>query len=194
VSAVLAAVESALVAHFAQPPQRASVSFVGVDPMEVLRFEAGPGEHVLVSVGMSRRPMTGADEAIRSPTGPRAELLLRVRAASPGADDVWRSLAVLAAAPAVEGVVYRPGMTVDMGRALGTGATCTGGVLAESSVAPVELADAEVAILQILPATHAELAWARARGVAALRARWQEAGCDLLDLGRRAVELGGGPT
>lgn len=193
-SAVLAAVESALVTHFAQSPQRASVSFVGVDPIEVLRFEARTGEQVLVSLGMSRHPMTGADEASRSLTGPRAELLLHVRAASPGVDEVWRSVAVLAAAPAVEGVVYRPGMTVDLGRALGAGATCTGGVLAESSVAPAELADGGVAILQILPATPAELAWARGRGAAALRARWREAGCDLLDLGRRAVELGDRPT
>lgn len=193
-SDVLAAVEAALVAHFAQQPQRASVSFVGVDPIEVLRFDTRSGEQVLVSLGMSRHPMTRADEAIRSPSGPRAELLLHVRNASPGADEAWRSLAVLAAGPAVESVVYRTDMTVDLGRALGSGATCTGAVLAESSVTSVESADGGVAILQLLPATPAELAWARARGAAALRARWRAAGCDLLDLGRRAVELEGRPT
>ena len=55
---VLAAVDAALAEHFGHRPQRASVSFVGVDPVEVLRFEPIPGERAYVSLGMSGRPMT----------------------------------------------------------------------------------------------------------------------------------------
>jgi hypothetical protein len=47
-----------------------------------------------------------------------------------------------------------------------------------------------VAVLQVLPATARELAWARAKGSGALRARWGEQKVDLLDLARAPVELG----
>ena len=56
VSDVLPTVEAALVEHFGHRPQRASVSFVGVDPIEVLRFEPIPGERAYVSLGMSPAP------------------------------------------------------------------------------------------------------------------------------------------
>ena len=49
---------------------RASVSFVGVDPIEVLRFEPIPGERAYVSLGMSRHPMTGLPSPVCGrPTG-----------------------------------------------------------------------------------------------------------------------------
>ena len=58
---------------------RASMSFVGVEPVEVLRFEPIPGERAYVSLGMARRPMTGAGELVQQAHGPRAELMLHVR-------------------------------------------------------------------------------------------------------------------
>ena len=76
---VIAPVEAALVSHFGQRPQRASVSFVGVEPVDVLRFEPVPGERAYVSSGMSRHPMVGADEMVRSADGPRAELMLHLQ-------------------------------------------------------------------------------------------------------------------
>src|SRR5437764_13038837 len=75
VSDVLTAVEAALVDHFGHRPARASVSFVGVDPIEVLRFEPIPGERAYVSLGMARHPMTGAAASVLAENGPRAELL-----------------------------------------------------------------------------------------------------------------------
>ena len=41
---------------------RASVSFVGVDPIQVLRFEPIPGELAYLTLGMSALPMTAAAE------------------------------------------------------------------------------------------------------------------------------------
>ncbi|MDT4918379.1 MAG: hypothetical protein QOH89_3079 [Pseudonocardiales bacterium] len=184
-----ALVEAALIDHFGHRPQRASVSFVGVQPLDVLRFEAVPGEYAYVTLGMSRTPMTGADEAVVAADGPRAELLLQVRDAGPRHRDVWRRLAVLAAAPAVEGLVHRAGATVDLAEPLAPGSRCTGVVVAESTVPVVATEGAEIAILQVLPATANELAWARVHGSASLRERWREQRIDLRELGRAPAEL-----
>lgn len=181
-----ARVEAVLTDHFGHRPQRASVAFVGVDPIEILRFRAAPGEHAYVSLGMSRRPMTGADQAVVASDGPRAELLLQVRDAGSAHRDVWRRLAVLAAAPTVEGVVHRAGATLDLAEPLAPGSRCTGVVVTESTLPAV----AGVEILQVLPATANELAWSRVHGSAALRERWAAVDTDLRDLTRPGVELG----
>jgi hypothetical protein len=186
---VLTAVEAVLVEHFGHRPQRASVSFVGVDPIEVLRFEPIPGERAYLTLGMSRHPMTGAAEAVVAPDGPRAELMLHLRDPTDQHADVWRRLALLAAAPAVEGVVYKAGMSVDLGEPFTPGSACTGVVVHDSVIGEIDVEDAPVAVLQVLPATSTELAWCRVRGSAALRDRWTAAGTDLLDLGRRPVAL-----
>jgi hypothetical protein len=182
-------VELALAAHFAQQPARASISFLGVEPIEILRYEPIPDEVAYVSLGMSRRPMTAATETVVTADGPRAELMLHLHATTPGSDDAWRRLAVLAAAPAVEGVVYQPGMTVDTGEPLAPESRCTGVVIGASPLADIATAAGTVQILQATPATSTELAWARVHGSAALREKWVTAGCDLLDLTRRAVPL-----
>jgi hypothetical protein len=186
---VSAELERALSDHFGQHPTRASVSFVGVEPIEVLRFEPIPGERAYVSLGMCRHSMSAASEVVVRAGGPRAELMMHVHD-DPGHGAVlWRQLAVLAAAPAVEGVVYTPGMTVDIGRALAPGSRCTGGVVVDSPLAPIETAVGMVDVLQVLPATSTELAWCRVHGAAALRERWASTQADLLDLARRAVAL-----
>lgn len=182
----LAEVEAALIEHFGSQPVRASVSFVGVEPIEVLRFEPVPGERAYLSLGMSRHPMTGAAEAVRATSGPRAELVLHLRDPTDAYADVWRRLAVLAAAPAVEGVVYVPGMTVDLGAPLFLGSRCTGVLTAESSVPTVP---GDVEIMRVIPATAAELAWCRVHGAAALRQRWNDHDVDLYDLARSGVPL-----
>jgi Suppressor of fused protein (SUFU) len=188
-SPVLAAVEAALAEHFGHQPQRASVSFVGVDPLEVLRFEPIPGERVYLSLGMSRHPMTGAAAEVLAAAGPRAELMLHLRDPVDDFAEVWRRVAVLAAAPAVEGVVYTGGMSVDLGEGLVQGSQCTGFLVVESPLPVIETPVAPVAVLQVVPATSNELAWCRVRGSAALRERWDEAAIDTLDLLRRAVAL-----
>jgi len=188
-SPVLLAVEAVLVEHFGAVPARASVSFVGVDPIEVLRFEPIPGERAYVSLGLARHPMTRADAAVQAVDGPRAELLLHLRDPADEFADVWRRLAVLAAAPAVEGVVYSPGMSVDLGEPLAAGSACTGVVLTESPLGDVPTPAGPVTVLQAFPATSTELAWCRVRGAAALRERWDGQDVDALDLRRRAARL-----
>jgi hypothetical protein len=138
---------------------------------------------------MARHPMTGAAETVRVEHGPRAEVVLHVRDPTDAFSTVWRSLAVLAAAPAVEGVVYTPGMTVDIGAPLAPGSRCRGVVTAESSVPAVRLADEQVQLFRLLPATAQELAWSRVHGAAALLKRWEERGTDLYDLARSGVDL-----
>lgn len=184
-----AEVELALREHFGQVPTRASVSFLGVEPIEVLRFEPIPDEVAYLSLGMCRHPMTAAAETVRSAEGPRAELMLHVRDPGTRFADAWRQLAVLAAAPAVEGVVYRPRMTVDLGQPIAAGSRCSGGLIGESTVPPVTTRAGTVDTLLVQPATATELAWCRVHGAAELQQRWADQGTDLLDLGRHAADL-----
>jgi hypothetical protein len=183
----LEAIERAVSDRFGQRPQRASVTFLGVEPIGVLRFETAPQLSTYLSLGMSRHPMTGPDQLTVAEDGPRAELLLTVRFAEH--DQLWSQLALLAAAPAVEGVVYTDGMTVDLGQPLEPRSKCTGVVLARSDVPDIDTGAGSVTILQLLPATSVELAWCRVRGAAALQERWREAGTDLLDLFRASTAL-----
>jgi hypothetical protein len=44
-------------------------------------------------------------------------------------------------------------------------------------------------VLQLVPATQNELAWCRVHGSAELQQRWNDQEIDVLDLGRRAVDL-----
>lgn len=154
----------------------------------MLRFDLAQGNRCYVSIGMSRQPMVGADAAVQPARGgPRAELLLEVRDAD---DGLWRKLALLAAAPAVEGVVYRDGMTVDLSAPLVAGSRCTGVLVQGPGLAAVVAGEVEVEILRLVPATSAEMAWCRVHGSAALRERWNSARSDLLDLGRPPAPLG----
>ena len=186
---LLPVVEAAVVEHFGHRPTRASVSFVGVDRIEVLRFEPIPGERAFVTLGMSAHPMTGASASVMDTTGPRAELMLHVHDPVDEHADVWRRLALLAAAPAVEGVVYVDGMSIDVGEPLVPGSACVGAVITASVLADVETAAGPVQVLQAVPATSNELAWCRVRGSAALLERWRDTGVDLLDLTRRSAAL-----
>ena len=166
---------------------RASVSFLGVEPIEILRYPGDGCDHYL-SLGMSRYPMAdGADVVVDTASAPRGELLIT---ATGRPDELWRQLAVLAAAPAVEGAVYAVGNRIDLSAPLAPGARTTGGVLAAGPLRPVSVAGvADVTILQVLPATATELAWARVHGSDALRERWLAHGVDLTDLSRDPVEL-----
>jgi hypothetical protein len=184
---ILQVVEAAYRQHFEVLPARASVSFLGLDPIEVLRYPDGHTDHYL-SLGMSSHPMTdpGAP-VIAAESAPRAELLL---SAAGRPEMLWRNLAVLAAAPAVEGVVYQAGNRVDLGEPFCPGSRCTGGVLTAAALRPITVPGvADVHVLRVLPATQTELAWARVHGSEQLQQRWLTAGTDLTDLMRNPVEL-----
>lgn len=190
-SSVVAAVTAHLLAQLGPTePARASVTFLGVQPLQVLRF--GPddtGRVRYATAGCARHPMGEPDALAADPVlGPRAELVLTVGAP---VDGVLRTLAVLAATPSVEGLVLRPDALVDLSEPLWPGAPFTAVLLGESSVPGLSLPEPAEAVsfLAVTPVTSTEAAWVRLRGATALREAWDEAGIDVTDPGRRAVTL-----
>ena len=169
-------VRAYLIAHFTaagitDDPETASVTFVGMDPIEVMRF--GPGADGVVhyvSVGGSRH---------REDTP--AEVVVTLRGASVGAG--WaRSVAVLAAAPAVEGLVPTEDALIDLGQPLWRGAPFTAFLLNPSDIQPF----GEVVFVRAIPITATEAAWVRLKGADAMRQAWQEDAVDVLDPRRPA--------
>jgi hypothetical protein len=185
---VLTLLEAHLVSVLGGDSGRAGVSFVGADRIDVLRF--GPDANGVVryvTLGMSRAPMTPAEAGVVAPDGPRAELLLTVRGRR---DTALRRLAVLAATPAVEGIVVRPGARLELTEALWDGAPFTAVLVGRPGGAVPSLPEPVVDVLPLLPMTGNEAAWARVHGSDALTERWLAAGTDLRDPARRAVALG----
>lgn len=193
---VLTLVEARLRGAFGEPGARASVTFLGTGRMEVLRFlDAGTGTVRYATLGMSAAPMADPAEVLTDPErGPRAELLLTVRAGLADTDKALRPLAVLAASPQVEGVIVAPGASLDTGEPLWPEAPFTSVLVAESGglVEDLEL-DAPlepVRFLPLLPMTPNEAAWKRVHGAEALQERWLRHGTDLRDPVRGPVPLG----
>jgi hypothetical protein len=186
----LVAVEGHLRGALGADRGRASVSFVGVERLDVLRF--GPDEAGLVhyvTLGMARRPMSDPTVGIVDGSGPRAELVLALRGA---VDSVLRSLAVLAATPAVEGVVVRPGSSFELGAPLWEGSPFTGVLVDEPGLVPdLVLTDGgePVRFLPVLPVTPHEQAYKRVHGPDALRTLWADQGLDLRAPSRPAARL-----
>jgi hypothetical protein len=178
---VLVAVEAHLAATYGGDITRASVSFLGVERIDVLRFAADRFRYA--TVGMSRRPMTDSMDA---QDGPRAELVLTLD--SPR-DSVLRRLAVLAAAPAVDGLVLAPDATIELGEPLWDGARCTAVLVEPPTGPPIESAGLSVQVLPITPITAEELAYRRVHGAPALRAAWAAAGTKLADPERLPARL-----
>jgi hypothetical protein len=196
---VLALVEARLRSALGEPDARASVTFLGTDRIEVLRFsdtENGGDRPVVryATLGMSARPMTDPTSVVADPVaGPRAELVLTVRAGVADTDKVLRPLAVLAASPQVEGLVVAPGASLDTGEPLWPGAPFTSVLVAEPGGLVPDLEPGEgmdpVRFLPLLPMTPNEAAWKRVHGAQALEERWLGAQTDLRDPLRPTVRL-----
>lgn len=191
---VIASVRAHLVEQIGgPPPSAASVTFLGLEPLEVLRF--GPDDDDLVryvSLGCSRHPMGDPSDLIADPVrGPRAELVLTLRGGAGVASGVHRTLAVLAAAPAVEGVVLTVDGLLDVGEQLWKDAPFTAMLLGESGIGELALPEPAdpVRFFDAVPITGTEAAWVRLRGAAALREAWAEAGIDVRDPARAAASL-----
>jgi hypothetical protein len=187
---ILTLVEAHLITVLGRDSGRAGVSFLGAEPIDVLRF--GPDSDGLVryaSVGMSRSPMGDPGAELVAQHGPRAELVLSVRGAH---DSVLRRLAALAASPALEGVVVGAGAGLDLGEPLWDGARFTAVLVGEPGglVPDLPLDDDEpVRFLPLLPMTPNEAAWKRVHGASALEERWLAQGVDLRDPARREADL-----
>ncbi|MFE5299567.1 suppressor of fused domain protein [Streptomyces sp. NPDC056632] len=192
---ILALVEARLRTALGEPDARAAITFLGTDRIEVLRFvDADAGLVRYATLGMSAQPMADPTSALADPVkGPRAELVLSVRAGLAETDKVLRPLAVLAATPQVEGVVVAPGASLDVGEPLWPGAPFSSVLVAESGglVEDLELDEPmdPVRFLPLLPMTSNEAAWKRVHGAQALEERWLVNGTDLRDPSRRSVTL-----
>ncbi len=194
---VLQLVEARLRSALGEPDERASVTFLGTERIEVLRFaDVEPGGDVVryATLGMSAAPMADPAAVLADPErGPRAELLLSVRAGVAATDEVFRPLAVLAASPVVEGVVVAPGASLDTGEPLWPGAQFTSVLVGEGGGLVEDLVPDEplepVRFLPLLPMTANEAAWKRVHGASALEERWLAHGTDLRDPVRGAVPL-----
>ena len=196
-TAIIDAVRAHLCGYFEESaPGEAKLTFLGADPLTVLRF--GPdrdGTVTYATLGCSRSPMQDPSAMVTDPDdGPRAELVLPIIG---GLDAVTRPLAMLAASPSIEGLVLQDGALLDFGQPLWPDARFTGFVLVDADVPDVTVggndgeADdarpATVSILQPVPATPNEFALARAKGVAELRTQWREKGTVLADPHRASV-------
>ena len=169
----------------------ASVTFLGIEPIEVLRFARGMVVDY-VSLGCSRHPMTDPAQVVVDPLrGPRAEVVLRLRNAGP-MTGLARTMAVLAATPAVDGVVLVADALIDLGSRLWSGAPFTAVLLGPSDIPDAMLpppCDA-VRFLSATPLTATEAAWVRLKGAEAMRQAWQLDEVDVLDPNRPAAQPG----
>ncbi|MFE3517008.1 suppressor of fused domain protein [Streptomyces sp. NPDC059166] len=190
---ILDLAEARLRTALGEPDARADVTFLGTDRIEVLRFVDGDVVRY-ATLGMSAQPMADPTSPLADPVkGPRAELLLSVRAGLADTDQVLRPLAVLAASPQVEGVIVAPGASLDLGQPLWPGAPFSSVLVAESGglVEDLELDPPmePVRFLPLLPMTANEAAWKRVRGGQELQERWLARGTDLRDPLRASVAL-----
>src|SRR5699024_6755895 len=103
-----------------------------------------------------------------------------------------KALAVLAAAPSVEGLVFAEGALIDLGGPLWPGAAFTAVSLRAPEITDVGLGGdaAPVGVFRAVPVTHTEAAWVRRKGAGELEDAWAEAGVDVTDPGRPAVNPG----
>ncbi|WP_237572242.1 suppressor of fused domain protein [Mycolicibacterium lacusdiani] len=192
-SDVLTAVRARLREHFAAAgvtgdPVAANVTFLGAEPMEVLRFGADDdGVYHYVSVGCSRHPMMDPMEFVAdASTGPRAEVVLSQRGPTPAG--LAKSIAVVASTPSIEGVILVEDALIDLETPLWEGAPFTAVLLAGSDIEDVDVGgDHPVTVLSATPITATEAAWVRLKGADAMREAWLTDGVDVRDPRRRAA-------
>jgi hypothetical protein len=203
VTHTLEQVRAHLRSHFATAgadtePDSASVTFLGTEPIEVLRYRRRTDGLVhYVSLGCSRRPMSDPTEILADRLrGPRAEVVLRLRDPGP-VTGIARSVAILAATPAVDGVVLAADALIDLGSPLWARPSgrvpFTAVLLGRSEIPdlPLDPPRDPVMFLSATPITATEAAWVRlkgALGAQAMRQAWQNDGVDVLDPNRPAAQ------
>lgn len=180
--------------HFGHAePDVASVTFLGADAIDVLRYRVDDTVHY-VSLGCSRRPMVDPTTMVADPElGPRAEVVLRLRNTE-AITGLARTLAIVAASPAVEGLVLVPDALVDLSGPLWTHPSArvpfTAVLLGDSDIAELPLGPPRdpVRFLAATPITATEAAWVRLKGADAMREAWRTDGVDVLDPYRPAAK------
>jgi hypothetical protein len=190
---VLAAVREHLHEHFTRSgitadPDTASITFLGTEKIDVLRFAGPDGVAHYVSLGCSRHPMFEPTEMVTDALhGPRAEVVLALRGPAP--KGLARSIAILAATPVVEGLMLEPDALIDLQSPLWEPSPFTAFLLGRSDIEDVPLTAPlpPVTVLSATPITATEAAWVRLKGADAMREAWAQDGVDVLDPARRAA-------
>jgi suppressor of fused protein SUFU len=176
-------------------PDVASVTFLGAEAIDVLRYRVAFDDTAhYVSLGCSRHPMVDPTAMLAHPElGPRAEVVLRLRDTK-AITGLARSLAIVAASPAVEGVVLTPDALVDLSGPLWSNPSVrvpfTAVLLGDSDIAelPLDPPRDPVRFLSATPITATEAAWVRLKGADAMREAWRADGVDVLDPNRPAAQ------
>jgi hypothetical protein len=147
-----------------------------------------------VSLGCSRYPMTDPTAMVADPErGPRAEVVLRLRNPGP-VTRLAHSLAIVAATPAVDGLVLFEDALIDLGSPLwetpSGPAPFTAILLDRSDIPdlPLDPPADPVRFLSATPITATEAAWVRLRGAEAMRDAWRSDGVDVLNPNRPAAQ------
>jgi len=162
------------------------VTFLGTERIDVLRY--GPdddGVSHYVSLGCSRHPMFDPTEMVTDALhGPRAEVVSHCAARCDRSLPV--PVAIVAAAPAVEGLILEPDALIDLESPLWDSAPFTRSCWARSDIDDVSLTTPlpGVTVLSATPITATEAAWVRLKGADAMRDAWQQDGVDVLDPSR----------
>jgi hypothetical protein len=101
-------------------------------------------------------------------------------------------VALLAAAPAVEGLMLEPDALIDLESPLWDSTPFTAFLLGRSDIEDVPLTPPlpPVTVLAATPITATEAAWVRLKGADAMREAWQQDGVDVLNPARRAAQPG----
>lgn len=188
-------VRAHLQAHFTgAEPDAASVTFLGTETIEVLRFRRADATVHYVTLGCSRHPMTEPTLDIADPLrGPRAEIVVQLRDPGP-ITGIARTLAILAATPAVDGVVLGADALIDLGSPLWASPSSrvpfTAVLLGRSEISdlPLDPPRDPVQFLSATPITATEAAWVRLKGADAMRQAWANDGVDVLNPNRPAVQ------
>jgi hypothetical protein len=120
--------------------------------------------------------------------GPRAEVMVSLRGPTP--TGLSQSIAVLAAAPSVEGLVLVADALIDMEAPLWQGSPFTAMLLGPSDIEDVALSPPNdpVTFLAATPITPTEAAWVRLKGADAMREAWRTDRVDVLDPRRPAAQ------
>jgi len=189
---ITAAVRAHLTDHFARrgitaEPVSASVTFLGAEAIDVLRFGPdGDGVYHYASVGCSRNPMVDP-MAMVTESGPRAEVVVSLNGPTP--TGLARSIAILASSPLVEGLVLELDALIDLQAPLWAGTPFNAFLLGASDIDELNWSDQEpVRLLSATPITATEAAWVRLKGATAMREAWQQDGVDVFDQRRPAAE------
>ena len=144
-----------------------------------------------MTLGCSRHAMSDpADPAPDPVRGPRAEVVLALHGGAGVASGVYKSLAVLAAAPAVEGGCCVRTDSSTWARNSGirprSPRCCSAPATSPTWRCPPPPIRS---CFEAVPLTATEAAWVRLRGAKALRVAWAEAGIDVRDPHRGAAAL-----